>query len=211
MRGIVLGRGLGVLLALLSCLAIAPPTAAELSLEISLTTTPGEYQFEARGFRDSEDVATWVTGPNQQVMGTGNHATDDRGRVKFRLLMPRHFQPGRWAITIHGLETNREIIGYFEVALRGPDATLTVTPGSVARGETITVTGTGFGRGQRVAFWFTRPDGSTVAGTYLLISTSDGAITFTHTFLADTMTGGWALSAYSLLGDHLGVTTFEVR
>jgi hypothetical protein len=208
MRG---GRCLGVFLVLLSCLVVAPPAAAELSLDISQTTTPGEYEFSARGFRDAEDVATWVTGPIQQVMGTGNHATDDKGRVKFRLRMPRHFQPGRWAITLHGLETGREIIGYFEVAVRGPDATLLVTPGSVARGETITVTGTGYGRGQRVAFWFTRPDGSTVAGTYILLANNEGNIAFIHTFLADTMTGGWALSAYSLNEDHLGVATFEIR
>jgi hypothetical protein len=101
-----LPRWLALLIALV---AASTPSivSAEPRVAVTLTATSGVYRFDARGFRKEEDVSTWLTGPNEQVMATSIHTTDDRGRVDFRQRMPRHFQPGRWAITVHGLSSPR--------------------------------------------------------------------------------------------------------
>jgi len=203
-------RSLGALLLLLPLLIVsAPATRAEPRIEITQTTTPGEYKFDVRGFFDEEDVSTWLTGPSQQVMESGIYSTDDRGRVDFRLRMPRHFQPGRWAITVHGLRSDREVIGYFEVPLLGPNATLTLNAGSLRNGETLIVTSEDFGRSERISFWFTGPDGRVVAGAYYLSSTRQGQVALTY-YLNGFQPGGWAITLYGNESDRLGVATFEV-
>jgi hypothetical protein len=203
-----LPRWLALLIALV---AASTPSivSAEPRVAVTLTATSGVYRFDARGFRKQEDVSTWLTGPNEQVMATNAHSTDDRGRVDFRQRMPRHFQPGRWAITVHGLRSNREAIASFDLPYRPPNAELTLSAGSLQNGDTLTITSADFGRSESVSFWFTGPDGSPQDAPYFVESAEDGSITIPAT-ISGFSVGGWAVSVYGHSSDRYGVASFEV-
>jgi hypothetical protein len=205
-----IGRLAGSLLvATMLCLAGARPVGAVASVEVTPTDDPAQFRFEARGFKDGEEVSTWLTGPADQVMATGVRDTDDRGRVSYRMRMPRHFQPGRWAITVHGLESDREAIGSFDLPLLGPDVGLTVNPARGPAGATFRFTSPDFDGGEIVSTWLTGPDGSVTDGERL---DADGAgrIDFTYTAPAGAPSGTWAMSAYGWGSNHYGVATFVV-
>src|SRR5262245_3896333 len=103
-----------LILALLGTSAPARMEAAAILLGAP-TTTAGVFSFLGRDFEDNEDVATWLTGPHLQVQENRKYKATSEGDVNFTLLLPRHFEPGRWAMTVHGLTSGREAIAYFDV------------------------------------------------------------------------------------------------
>jgi hypothetical protein len=123
--------------------------------------------------------------------------------------MPRHFQPGRWAVTVHGLESDREAIGSFDVPLLGPDVGLTVSPASGPAGTTFRFTSADFDRGEIVSTWLTGPDGAVVEGERLEAG-GDGQVDFTYTAPMGVQPGTWTMSAYGWVSNHFGVATFTV-
>jgi hypothetical protein len=209
MQRSMVARSAGVVVVLLTLLLISPPTtSAEAQVQISATMTPGVFEFRATGFRGNEAVSTWLTGPSQQVLATDYYKTRD-GQVTFQLRMPRHLEPGRWAITIHGLESDREAIGFFDVPVRGPDATLNVNQASGPPGTIFAFAGTSFQAGETVSYWLTGPDGRVYEGGYAEAN-SEGRVDFSHETDEDTQLGRWLMSAYGLTSDRLGIVAFVV-
>jgi hypothetical protein len=211
MRGTIVLRlvGAAILLAGLIWANVGALNAAP-TVEIEPTTTPGAYKFRARGFYDEEGISFWVTGPNGQVQGIGdNKETDSRGRLTIERTLPRHFQPGRWAITAHGQRSRREAIGYFELPYRAPNAVVLVTPAQVPTTSAMTIAGSGFGRNDVVSFWFTAPDGRTIPGANLVQATHSGDFTFPYLLGPSAQVGTWTVSAYGMKSDHFGVAVFE--
>jgi hypothetical protein len=192
--------------------AVAPPVSAGPALmTITPTSRLGEFKVEARGFYKDEDVSAWLTGPSQQVVGVNDYSTDARGRVKFKLFMLRHYQPGPWALTLAGLRSREEAIEYFESPDRGVNATATMSATSLNIGDTVTVNGDGFNRDERVSYWFTLPDGSAARGASDAVTDRLGNVTFSFVVARpDLEIGGWALSVYGYDSDHYAVTPFEV-
>jgi hypothetical protein len=188
----------------------AAPVAAQAAVAVSAAGDAGQYEVLATGFGDNEEVSTWLTGPSQQVQASDGHETDGGGDVSFRLRIPRHFEPGRWAITVHGLDSGAEAIGYFEAAPRGPDLALIVAPASGPPGTTFAFEATGFDDGETVSYWLTGPDGATFVGGDA-DAAGDGAVRFTYTIGAGTQGGTWAMSAYGQASDRLAVATFAVE
>jgi hypothetical protein len=209
MSATLLRRLAGALLVLLLLSVAAPSIGAAATVEITATATPAVYRVEARGFRDGEEVSAWLTGPSQQVMASGTREADDRGRLSFRLRLPRHVQPGRWAITLHGLTSDREVIGFLDVPLLGPDVTLSVSPAGGAAGTTFRFTSPDFRGGELVSYWLTDPDGTVAAGGRLTAG-ADGHIDFSYTLAAGATPGRWAMSAAGWESDHYGVASFTV-
>lgn len=169
---------------------------------------PGTVAFQATGFADDERLSTWLTGPSQQVQAARSQEANGSGDVSFSLRIPRHFEAGRWAITVHGLDSNREAIVYFDVAAREPDLTLSAGPTSGAAGTAFAFTGSGFDTDETVSYWLSGPDGASYAGG--TISAASGAVAFTYTIGAGPATGMWSMSAYGQRSDHLAVATFTV-
>ncbi|MCC6629215.1 MAG: hypothetical protein IT340_17640 [Chloroflexi bacterium] len=209
-------RGLGrVALACLvsvPLLAVTPaPASAAATVTVDEMSQPGWYKVRMRGFFRTENLSTWLTGPSEQVFRTNDYETGDNGRADFRLFMLRHFQPGRWAITVVGQRSGREVITFFDYAGREANATVTMSATSLRLGDTVTVTGEGFRREERVSYWFTLPDGSAARGTAEVVAERDGVVRFTRTVTRpDLEPGGWALSLYGLDSDAYGVATFEI-
>jgi hypothetical protein len=193
-------------------LTAAPPVAAgPARMTISPTSKLGEFEIEARGFYKDEDVSAWLTGPSQQVAEVGDFSTDLRGRIKFRVFMLRHYQPGQWALTLAGLRSREEAIEYFESPDRGLNATAVMSATSLNIGDTVTVTGEGFKGDERVSYWFTLPDGSATRGASDAVTDRLGNVTFSFVVARpDLEVGGWALSVYGYDSDRYAVTPFEV-
>jgi hypothetical protein len=191
-------------------LAGAPPVSAGPSrVTITPTSLEGEFKFDVRGFFKVEDLSTWLTGPRGQIVRTNDYGTDDNGRVKFKLFMLRHYQPGPWAITIVGQRSLHEVIEYFETPDRGRNATVALSAASLRPGEIVSVTASGFGDEEQVSYWFTLPDGSAERGHTIVTSAKDGGVAFDFA-AAGLEAGGWALSVYGYSSDSYGVATFEV-
>jgi hypothetical protein len=190
-------------------LSAAPVLNAAAEVEIAGTGSPGEYLFRASGFKSEEVVSTWLTGPQGQVMEGDYHDVGARGRVTFTMRMPRHFQPGRWAITIHGLKSNREAIGYFDVPRQLPTATLTVTPASGPAGTTFSFAGSGFQSGEIVSYWLTSPDDKAYQGGAVSAG-GDGSVAFSFTIGSGTLSGQWHMTAYGNKSDAMAIAAFQI-
>jgi hypothetical protein len=198
-----------ILMVLALLLSHVPVLNAAPDVTVIATSTPGRFEFMARGFRANEEVSTWLTGPSQQVASSGIYSANSSGSARFHLRMPRHYQPGRWAITVHGLSSDSEAIGFFVMPVLGPDVTLTVDPPSGPPSATFTFSSTEFDGNEFVSYWLTGPDGKAYPGG---IATADnsGTVFFAYTFGPGVEPGLWLMSASGLRSDHLGVVSFTV-
>src|SRR5688500_2649015 len=97
-----------LVLALLLPLATPGAVGAAARVTVTATAIPGEYAVEARDFLDGEQISTWLTGPNQEVVAGHTYTSNKRGNRDFTIFAPRYFQAGRWAITVRGLRTGRQ-------------------------------------------------------------------------------------------------------
>jgi hypothetical protein len=88
--------------------------------------------------------------------------------------------------------------------------TLTPAQPSVAAGQTIIFTGTGFTPGERVVTWATAPDQAVVGGPYATAEGQAGQISFHFDVPARAVGGRWAMTAYGLDSKTPAVASFEV-
>ncbi len=198
-----------LILALLATTAPARMEAAAILL-VAPTTTPGVFSFLGRDFQDNEDVATWLTGPHLQVQANRKYKATSQGDVNFTLLLPRHFEPGRWAMTVHGLTSGREAIAYFDVPARAADIPLMVSPTSGKAGTTFTFASDSFAASETVNYWLSGPDNRAYQGG-TLIANLNGQVSFTFTIGSGTLPGMWVMSAYGMESDHQGAAVFTVE
>ena len=185
------------------------PGAPDAGVTVTPTATPGLFDVRAGGFEAGETVTGRLTGPSRQVVMAADTTATAQGAVSFQLRLARHEQPGRWTVTLHGEASDRELMGAFMVPVRGPDATLTVSQPGVSAGSTLTFAGTGFQAGETVKYWLTGPDGAASEGGGVT-TMSDGRVTFTYPVRMGMPPGRWAMSAYGLASDHLGIVHFSV-
>jgi hypothetical protein len=210
MSGHWVRAGLAVLLVLAVMLALpAPPLSAAASVTGVPTVTPGTFRFLAQGFEDDEEVSTRVTGPRQQVQASGICEANGRGDVNFTIRMPRHFEPGRWAITVHGLVSDREAIGFFWMPTLGANVPLVAVPPEGPRGVVVIFRGAGFAAGEQVNYWPTGPSDVAYDGGQTTAN-GDGQVEFLFLFGAESEPGRWAMSAYGMESDRLGVARFTL-
>jgi hypothetical protein len=205
-----IGRRGGALLAgvLLVLLALSPVSAAP-SAEAAGTATPGIYEFLGRGFRPHESIRTWLTGPSGQVIATDIAGSDRDGVVFFRFPIPRHYEPGQWAMTAAGWDSGRRAIATFMVAARGPDITLQASQAAGPPGTTFVLTGGPLAPGDVGSYWTTAPNGQDYPGGFVTADET-GRVDFTITIPADALPGPWAITLYGPVGDHLGQTTVTI-
>jgi hypothetical protein len=208
-RGLLLGRR--ALLALLGAVLLTPaaPAGAEAALQVSATETPGRFEFIATGFEAQETISTWLTGPSQQVVAAPLRKVDNDGEILFTLRLPRYFEPGTWALTAHGLSSDREAVVSFDLPPRGPDLAMAVEPADGPPGTTFTFSAEGFQGGERVSWWLTGPDGASIDGG-VLDASATGRVRIEYQTTTNTAIGPWTLVAYGVQSDHLALAAFTV-
>lgn len=87
-------------------------------IQLSRTTAGVGASIDIHGynFENSEDYSWWVTAPDGTVYpGTDNfygHQATLAGNIFFRYVVSIS-KPGKWAITVHGLFSQRETVAYF--------------------------------------------------------------------------------------------------
>jgi hypothetical protein len=190
---------------------MSPTVSAEQRVLSALTSEPGTFEFLALDFGENERVSVWVTGPQQQVQAMDDIYTTNRdGNVGFTIRMPRHFQPGRWAITVHGLNSEREAIGFFEMPALGPDVALDIDRTSGPAGTTFAFGSNAFRSGEQVDYWLTGPDGRAYVGGAATVN-SAGRLDFVYTIPAGAQPGQWTMSAYGMESNRLGQAQFTVE
>jgi hypothetical protein len=208
-RAPLLGRRAA--LALLGAVVLAPaaPAGAEARLRVSTLDAPGRFEFIATGFGAHETISTWLTGPGGQVAAAPERKADDDGEILFTLRLPRYAEPGRWALTAHGLSSDREAVASFDLPPRAPDLPMAVEPAGGPPGTAFAFTAEGFRGGERVSWWLTGPDGASVGGDVLEASAA-GRVRIELQTAADAMAGPWTLVAYGAESDQLATAPFIV-
>ena len=88
---------------------------------------------------------------------------------------------------------------------------LTPTQPSVAAGQTIYFTGSGFTRGEQVAIWATAPDQTVIGGDFEFAKGDTGAIDVGFDVPQDALGGRWSLTAYGFVSKTPVIATFEVQ
>ena len=90
-------------------------------------------------------------------------------------------------------------------------ATLTVVNPQVALGDGLTISGTGFASGEKIALWVTTPDGRALDGAYLNAS-ADGTFTnFTNPdYSFQGSPGKWHATVQGLTSGAIASASFEV-
>jgi hypothetical protein len=172
---------------------------------------PNVIEITATGFDPDETVSTWLTGPSQQVQAGEQFDVDSDGDVTFEVRIRRHFEAGRWAVTVHGLDSEAEAIAYFDnPGSGGPNVEIQVSEPSVSPGGALSFTGNDFREGEMVSYWLTGPDGQAHDGGSLEVTDAGGDIFFTYTLPSDAMPGQWTISVYGQDSDNLGEATFTV-
>ena len=92
-------------------------------------------------------------------------------------------------------------------------ASFTLTPAqpSVAAGQTINFSGTGFTPGEQVAIWATAPDQTVIGGDFEFAKRDTGLIDIGFKVPQDALGGRWSLTAYGFISKTPVITTFEVQ
>jgi hypothetical protein len=92
-------------------------------------------------------------------------------------------------------------------------ASFTLTPSqpSVAAGQTIFFSGSGFTRGERVAIWATAPDQTVISGDFEFAKGDTGEIDVGFNVPQDALGGRWALTAYGFISKTPVIAIFDVQ
>ena len=92
-------------------------------------------------------------------------------------------------------------------------AAFTLTPAqpSVASGQTIYFTGSGFTPGEQVAIWATAPDQTVIGGDFEFAKGATGEIDIGFKVPDDALGGRWSLTAYGFISKTPVIATFEVQ
>jgi hypothetical protein len=189
---------------------LAPQSAAAADATAATTELPNVFQVTASGFESEEVVSTWLTGPSQQVQAGNQYDVERDGDLSFEVRIPRHFEAGRWAITVHGISSEAEAIAYFDNPGSGPNLELEVSQPSGPAGTTFAFTGKDFWEGENVSYWLTGPDGQAVEGGSFEVTDADGTIYFTFTVPEGSAPGEWRMNAYGGQSDNLATVTFTL-
>jgi len=213
-------RCTGAIAALLLAVAVTPVAALAESFSLAPaqpSVAAGQtIEFAGAGFTPGERVASWLTAPDQAVLGGefGIDADAD-GRVELAFKIPKDAIGGRWAITAYGLLSQTPVIATFDVqgrdpASAGPQAA--VAPQSGPPGTRFAFAAFGYRSKELVSYWFTGPDGA-VHDAYPegARTTKSGRVDIGWTAPLDAPRGTWVITIQGLKGNVARGVAFEIR
>lgn len=127
--------------------AVEEFTVRGIELSPDEDTVDAEVEITGIGFTNSKDIKYIEFDDEEVDIESGDEETDRHGEFVSSILIPESIA-GEHTITVRD-ESNKEASATFTV-----DPEITVTPISGAKGDTVAVTGTGFGDEQDVAIAF---------------------------------------------------------
>lgn len=200
----------GALALLIALLLLTAPVATAASItRFAPTERPGEFRVEARGFQAGEEVSIRLLGPSGQNVKFGHDDANDRGNVRFRLFLPRHFEAGQWTLRLRGRNSDKEAEATFEAPRRLPNAALNVTQVTAAPGTTLVFTSGDFSGGEEVSYWLNSPAGENLPGGVVHADPS-GQLSFVYMIPLGAQPGVWQMTAYGQQSDNQGIAVFTV-
>ncbi len=123
----------------------------------------------------------------------------------------RFWEPGYWAITVHGIDSKAEGIATFEVQAGPPSGRLDSDAAVISPGGRINFHGYGFKNYELVSVWVTRPDGSAEKLKGSPLTAVGAEVYFYYDTLPGALDGVWSMTAYGNESDRLLITTFEIK
>jgi hypothetical protein len=204
-----LGGLLAVVLLLVSVVGARPAFAATAVVESIDVRAGSRLTVFGTGFEPGEFVTSWASSTRGAVYATEFGRADGAGNVTLSITIKRFWEPGWWAVTLHGFRSQRQAIATYRVEAAPPDGVLDVEPTVVRRGNRINFHGAGFLPDEGIQVWATRPDGSARAFPTQIIRRGSSA-NFHFEVPADAPPGTWYMTAYGLQSERLMIVTFVV-
>jgi hypothetical protein len=93
--------------------ALPGSVAAPAGTNASVTSVGASISFTGSGFNAGERISSWVTGPDGSVTALPQANADSNGTATVTTSFPT---AGAWQITLHGVDSGREVIGQYQVA-----------------------------------------------------------------------------------------------
>lgn len=92
----------------------ALPGTVDTSTGTTAATTVGtSVAFTGSGFNAGERISAWITAPDSSVTALPQANADSNGNVTVTTSFPT---PGAWQVTLHGVDSGREVIGQYQVS-----------------------------------------------------------------------------------------------
>jgi hypothetical protein len=197
-----------------------PPTTGSNILPLpqgSLSVNPGSnyagqiFQISGSGFAPNETLAIWETTPQGDASGLAPIKSDAQGHFAFAYKSHGPLA-GIWAVTVHGLTSKVEKIGYFQLIyfVRGGAVRVELSRYHGTINDTLDVKGYNFGPNERFSYWVTAPDGVVYAGVQTpdnLNANPDGTIFFRYVLPA-AKPGRWGFTLHGLFSNREAITYF---
>lgn len=203
-----------IALAVIAFVALTAPVAAT----DTATTLPAQtvavgqtVSFTGSGFDPGERISLWTTAPSGTPAALDGVTAATDGSFATTVSFP---SDGYWQVTAQGNASARQVIGGYNVGTSGTSGTsgggnlAPVTPGSttVAIGQTVTFTGTGFNANELVSVWTTAPDSQTAALPGVSADAS-GAVALSVSFPS---AGYWQVTAQGLSSNVQSISGYTV-
>ena len=168
------------------------------------------WEIEGRDFDSTEEVGLRLLGPSGQSHKFGTDTVSKRGRVHYKILIPRYFEPGQWTVVLRSRDKDDDAEETFELPYRPPNVALEVSQPAASPVTTLTFTSTEFQPNEPVTYWVSGPGSDGRPGGTVLAEPA-GRVTFDWTIPADAQSGFWQMTAYGEESDRQGVAPFTVE
>ena len=200
---------LGITLSLGLLLHPAPVRAAAASVTPLRSPAGSLVTLYGIGFEHGETIVSWASSTRGSVYPTAQGEANSAGTVTIELRLGRFWEPGWWALTLHGRSSGREAVATFEVLATAPDGRLDVAPESAVAGSRIQFHGAGFRPGELVTAWATTPAMQAIAVESGITQDHD-EIFFAFDVPASGPAGTWSMTAYGTQSQRLLIVPFTV-
>ncbi|HEX2913979.1 MAG TPA: hypothetical protein VH186_24455 [Chloroflexia bacterium] len=77
-------------------------------------TAGQNFEFKSSDWRTKETTSSWITRPDGKAINLGNKDADEKGNLVFNYTIT-DTMPGRWSVTIVGMQTGRRSVASFDV------------------------------------------------------------------------------------------------
>jgi len=206
-------------LVLVLAINVTPASAATVTSDISVASG-STLTISASGFTSGERLSTWASSFRGTVYPTSGTTADSNGKATIGIHVRRFWEPGWWAVTVHGISSGREAITTFQIMPSPPNGSIDVSPTSARPGMMVNFHGTGFNANDSVQAWVTAPNqtvsplnctttGSETTCNNLTVSAT-GEVWFSFTVPAGAQTGTWYVTAYGAGSDRVLIGSFTI-